>query len=52
MRRKSSIWAFLLTIFLAVGAVVSVLPGCGDDNVNYLGDSDTGRVPDGQIPDN
>jgi hypothetical protein len=40
MRRKSSIWAFLLTIFLAVGAVVSVLPGCGDDDsVNYLYDS-------------
>jgi len=38
-----SIWAFLLTIFLAVGAAVSVLPGCADDS--DLGDSDydTGR---------
>ena len=32
MRRKSSVWAFLLLIFLAVGAAVSVLPGCSDDN--------------------
>ena len=32
MRRKSSVWAFLLMIFLAVGAAVAILPGCADDN--------------------
>jgi hypothetical protein len=26
-----SIWAFLLTVFAAVGLAVAVLPGCGDD---------------------
>jgi hypothetical protein len=29
--RKSSVWAFLLTMFLAVGAAVTILPGCSDD---------------------
>jgi hypothetical protein len=38
MRRKSSIWTFLLTMFLAVGASVAILPGCADDS----SDSDTG----------
>lgn len=33
-RRKSSTWAFLLTIFLAVGAAVAVFSGCADDEDN------------------
>ena len=40
MMRKSSVWAFLLAMFLAVGAAVAILPGCGDDNVEPF-DSDS-----------
>jgi hypothetical protein len=32
MRRKSSVWTFLLMIFLAIGTAVAILPGCSDDN--------------------
>ena len=34
MMRKSSVWAFLLAMFLAVGAAVAILPGCGDDDLD------------------
>ena len=45
MRRKSSVWAFLLTMFLAVGAAVAILPGCGDDQDEPIGGgSDSGPV--------
>ena len=40
MRRKSSVWKFLLTMFLAIGAAVAILPGCADDSDNGS-DSDT-----------
>jgi hypothetical protein len=42
--RKSSVWAFLLTMFLAVGAAVAMLPGCADDNDRGF-DSDTDYEP-------
>ncbi len=32
MRQKSSVWKFLLTMFVAVAAAVAILPGCGDDS--------------------
>ena len=43
-----SIWAFLLAVFLTVGAAVVILPGCGDDNLSdYDSDYDTydSRLP-------
>lgn len=45
MRRKSTVWAFLLTMFLAVAAAVAVLPGCGDDD--DLSDSGFDQRPNG-----
>ena len=41
MHRKSSVWAFLLTMFLAVGSAVAILPGCSDDNRAGLHSDDT-----------
>ena len=38
-------WGFLLATILAIGAAVSILPGCGDDNVLGDSDYDTGRPP-------
>jgi hypothetical protein len=32
MRRESSVWKFLLAMFLAVGTAVAILPGCADDS--------------------
>ena len=46
MMRKSSVWAFLLAMFLAVGAAVAILPGCGDDNDLGFDSGDTIRIQD------
>jgi len=42
MRRKSSVWAFLLTTFLAVGGAVAILSGCSDDDLGDGHSDDTG----------
>jgi hypothetical protein len=39
--RRSSVWAFLLTMFLAVGAAVAILPGCSDNIDRPGADSDS-----------
>ena len=41
-----SIWAFLLTMFLAVGTAVAILPGCGDDNDEAIGSDSEDTGPD------
>jgi hypothetical protein len=33
-------WGFLLAVILAIGAAVSILPGCSDDNAGTDSDSD------------
>jgi hypothetical protein len=39
-------WGFLLAMILAIGAAVSILPGCSDDNAPVITDSDTGAAAD------